>query len=269
MASASVNGIQVAYEDEGDGAEAVLLIHGHPFDRTLWQPQSAGFAGTRYRVITPDLRGFGGSTVTAGQPEWEVYARDMAALLDHLGVERAVIGGISMGGQIALEFQRLFPERVRALVIADSFAETDSAERRAWRYTTADRLEREGMAGYADEVLTSMVAPYNVEARPAVAGHVLRMMREAPAQGAAAALRSRAERPDYTGMLGTITAPALVVVGRDDAFTTIEEARSLARRIPDATLAVIEGAGHLPNLERAEEFDQALREFLAALPRLP
>lgn len=264
MATAPINGIEVGYEDEGTG-EPVLLVHGHPFDRTLWAPQFAEFAGPRHRLIAPDLRGFGSTTVVPGKPRWAEYAGDLVALLDHLDVERAVVGGISMGGQLALEFHRLFPERVRALVIADSFAHTDAEERRAWRYETADRLEREGMAGYADEVLTSMVAPYNVEARPEAAAHVLRMMRGTPPEGAAAALRSRAERPDYTGELPRIAVPTLVVVGEDDAFTTVPEAELLRSRIPAATLAVIPGAGHLPNLERPDRFNEALGAFLTAL----
>ncbi|WP_406729541.1 alpha/beta fold hydrolase [Streptomyces sp. GD-15H] len=268
MAITSVNGIQVGYEDEGSG-EPVLLIHGHPFDRTLWEPQLVKFAGPLYRLIVPDLRGFGETTVVPGKTHWEEYARDLAALLDHLGVGSAVVGGISMGGQLALEFYRLFPERVRALLIADSFAQTDTEEKRAWRYETADRLEAEGMAGYADEVLTSMVTPYNVEAQSAVAEHVLRMMRGAPPEGAAVALRSRAERPDYTGMLDQIAVPTLVVVGRDDSFTTVQDAELLQQQIPNATLAVIDGAGHLPNLERAGDFNEVLAGFLAQLPSLP
>ncbi|MDT3397368.1 hypothetical protein RKE29_12025 [Streptomyces sp. B1866] len=122
------------------------------------------------------------------------------------------------------------------------------------------------MAGYAEEVLTRMVAPYNVTARPAVAAHVLRMMRGAPAEGAAAALRGRAERPDYTGMLPRVSVPTLVVVGADDTFTPVGDARLIQERVPGAVLEVISGAAHLPNLERPAEFNAALARFLDALP---
>ncbi|GAB2605985.1 alpha/beta fold hydrolase [Streptomyces capparidis] len=262
--TAFVNGITLAYEDHGTG-EPVLLIHGHPFDRSMWAPQTAHLAATGWRAIVPDLRGYGGSQVVPGVAGLDVLAGDLAALLDHLGVERAVVAGLSMGGQIAMDFHRQFPERVRALVLADTFAQAETDEGRRTRNAMADRLLREGMGGYADEVLTRMLAPYNVEALPDVAGHVLRMMRGAPPEGAAAALRGRAERPDYTDMLPRVAVPALVVVGRDDAFTPVADAEYLRDRIPGASLTVVEGAGHMPNLERPEVFNRALGDFLASL----
>lgn len=130
----------------------------------------------------------------------------------------------------------------------------------------ADRLLREGMGPYVDEVLTKMMTPRNVRELPAVAGHVRDMMRGAPPEGAAAALRGRAERPDYVGMLGRVTVPALVVVGSEDAYTPVADARVMSEGIPDAALAVIEGAGHMPNLERRAEFDAVLGAFLDSLP---
>ncbi|UQA98029.1 alpha/beta fold hydrolase [Streptomyces halobius] len=194
-------------------------------------------------------------------------ARDLAALLDALGLsaERIVLGGLSMGGQIVMEFARLFPERLRGLVLADTFAKGETAEGKAIRNATADRLLREGMRGYTDEVLDKMIAPYTIARQPEVAAHVRRMMLGAPPEGAAAALRGRAERPDYTGLLRRIAVPALVVVGADDSYTPVSDAEFLHRHIRDATLAVIEGAAHLPNLERPDLFDEALGKFLATI----
>jgi pimeloyl-ACP methyl ester carboxylesterase len=127
----------------------------------------------------------------------------------------------------------------------------------------ADRLVREGMAGYAHEVLDSMIAPATVRGMPDVAGHVLAMMLGTAPQGAAAALRGRAGRPDYTELLGAITVPVLVVVGDGDVFTPLSDARYMYERLPDARLAVIEGAGHMPNLERPEAFNRELAALLA------
>ncbi|MGP3954241.1 alpha/beta fold hydrolase [Streptomyces sp. 7N604] len=263
METAAVNDITVAYEDRGTGGPPLVLVHGHPFDSSMWGPQVREFAWDhRRRVITPDLRGYGGSTVVPGRTNLDVFARDIAALLDHLGVDGIILGGLSMGGQIVLEFHRLFPERVRGLLLADTFARGETEKGRRWRNEMADRLLREGMGGYADEVLSKMVAPYNVEALPDVARHVHRMMGGAPPEGAAAALRGRAERPDYTEMLPRITVPALVVVGRDDEYTPVADAEFMAERIPDAELAVIEGAAHMPNLERPAEFNAVLHRFL-------
>jgi pimeloyl-ACP methyl ester carboxylesterase len=265
---AGVNGVTLACEVLGAG-EALLLIHGHPFDRSMWRPQVAGFGarGTPggWRVIAPDLRGLGASTVPAGSVPWSAYAQDLAALLDYLDSQRAVVAGLSMGGQVALEFFRLFPGRVRALVLASTFAQLDSPERRRWRYELADRLEREGMAGYASEILPKMITPRAIADQPDVVRQVLGMMRSAPAAGAAAALRSRAERPDYTTLLPLIEVPALIVAGAEDEFTPVSDAEALRRGIPGSQLAIIDGAGHMPNLERPREFNDVVSRFLAAL----
>ncbi|UJB44701.1 alpha/beta fold hydrolase [Streptomyces sp. A1-5] len=265
MASVQCGEITVAYEDEGSGAPLVL-IHGHPFDRSMWRPQTAHFSRAGMRVIAPDLRGYGGSSVVPGKTLLETFARDVAALLDHLGIERCVLGGLSMGGQIVMECYRQFPERIRGLLLADTFAAADTAEGRAVRLRTAERLLAEGMDGYAHEVLPKMIAPANVTALPTVAEHVLGMMRNASPEGAAAALRGRAERRDYTGLLPRITVPTLVVVGTEDEFTPVADARAIHQATPGSHLTVIQGAGHMPNLERPEEFNAALTEFLATMP---
>lgn len=264
-AAITTDGITIAYDDHGIG-DPVVLIHGHPFDRSMWRPQVEHFAAAGWRVIVPDLRGYGFSTVVPGTTVFDRFARDIVELLDHLGLDRVVLGGLSMGGQIVMEFSRLFPQRVRALLLVDTSAAAETAAGKIARQAAADRLLREGMGPYADEVLDSMVSPPNIRALPAVAAQVLAMMRAAPPEGAAAALRGRAERPDYLDLLPVITAPTLVVVGSDDEFTPVADARLIADRVPGAVLAVIDDAGHLPNLERPSQFNATLGSFLDSLP---
>ncbi|MFD1319600.1 alpha/beta fold hydrolase [Micromonospora sonneratiae] len=264
MGTVTLDGITFGYDDTGSG-DPLVLVHGHPFNRTMWLPQVETFSQRGWRVITPDLRGYGESTVVPGKTTLTTFVHDITALLDHLGIDRFVLGGLSMGGQIVMEFHRLFPTRIRGLVLADTFAAGETEQGKIGRNALADRLVREGMGPYADEVLAKMVAPANIEALPAVATHVLDMMRGTDPEGAAAALRGRAERPDYLGMLAHIAVPTLVVVGSEDEFTPISDARVLHRRIPDSTLAIISGAGHMPNLERRAEFDAVLGDFLDAL----
>lgn len=258
----------LAYEDKGGAADVaalpLVLIHGHPFDHTMWTPQIAAFSSRR-RVIAPDLRGYGASPVIPGVTPLATFAEDIAALLDHLEVDRFILAGLSMGGQIAMECYRLFPERIRGLVLADTFPSAETPEGRKARAAMADRLVREGMAGYADEVLYKMVAPY---ADAEVAAHVHRMMTATPPEGAAAALRGRAERPDYRDLLTRVTVPALVVVGADDAYTPVPDAEAMHAALPHSTLSVIAAAAHLPNLERPEEFNAALADFLDGLDGL-
>lgn len=262
---ADIDGITIGYDDEGTGDDVLVLVHGHPFDRTMWRPQVEHFSAAGWRVIAVDLRGYGESTVVPGITPLPTFAQDVVGLLDHLGVDRFVLGGLSMGGQIVMEGYRSFGERVRGLILADTFATADTPEQRAFRNGMAERLVREGMAGYADEVLAKMVAPHNVEALPDVAEHVSRMMRNAPVEGAAAALRGRSQRPDYTDLLGAITVPTLVVVGSEDEYTPVSDAEYMHERVPGSALVVVDGAAHMPNLERPEEFNKAVADLLGRI----
>ncbi|WAL66391.1 alpha/beta hydrolase [Amycolatopsis cynarae] len=253
----SLDGITVNYEDRGSG-DPLVLVHGHPFDHTMWRPQLEYFSAT-HRVLAPDLRGYGKTTVTRGKTLLETFALDLAALLDHLGAERFFLGGLSMGGQIVMECLRRFPHRIRGVVLADTSPVADSPEARRFRTETAERLLREGMGPYAEEVLRKMVAPGDAN----VDGHVLGMMRGTSPEGAAAALRGRAERPDYVETLRECGVPALIVVGSEDEFTPISDAELIHGLMPGSRLVVVKGAAHMPNLERPGEFNRALAEFLA------
>ncbi|MGW0122672.1 alpha/beta fold hydrolase [Streptomyces sp. NPDC003327] len=260
---------EIFHADRGTGP-VLLLVHGHPFDHTMWEPQLDRLSRTGHRVLAPDLRGYGRTPLGTrpGSPAppatgLDVFAEDLAGLLDALRIAECVVVGLSMGGQIAMELHRRHPGRVRGLVLADTFPAAETDESRAARNAMADRLLREGMRGYADEVLDRMVAPYNTHAAP----HVHRMMCATDPVAAAAALRGRAERPDYRAHLTTVAVPALVVVGRDDTYTPVADAEEMHALLPDSTLAVIERAAHLPNLERPEEFDAALERYLHSLVR--
>ena len=264
MAVVTLGDVTIGYDDIGRG-DPLVFVHGHPFDRSMWQPQIDAFAD-RHRIVVADLRGFGQSTVLPDTMPWSAFADDIAALLDRLAIDRVVLCGLSMGGQIVMEFQRRYPDRVRGLLLADTSAAAETDQGKAGRYALSDRLLRDGIEEYAEEVLPKMVAPANIDAMPAVAKHVSTMMRSTSPVGAAAALRSRAERPDYLDLLSALPIPALIVVGDQDTFTPVDVARDMADRIPEATLAIIQGAGHMPNLERSEEFNAVLRRFLDGLP---
>lgn len=262
MAITFANGISIAYDDTGHGEDALLFVHGHPFDRSMWRPQMEALRGSRWRVIAPDLRGYGESSTLPGDVTLDIFARDLVALLDQLGIARVVAAGLSMGGQIVMELCRLFPERVRGIVLAATFPRAETEEGKAVRRSTAERVLSEGMRSYADELLPKMLAASSIATLPHVAQHVLTMMRATRPSGAAAALRGRAERPDYAETLATFAAPALVVVGDQDAFTTREDADRMRALLRESELVWMEGVGHMPNLEREDEFNVALRRLL-------
>ena len=141
---AQINGIRMAYGDRDRGSETtLLLVHGFPLDRRLWAAQAGAFANMT-RVITPDLRGHGRSQIVPGPFTMEQHADDLAALLDHLRVRRAVVAGLSMGGYVAFAFWRRYPERVRGLILADTRAEPDSAATELAATRRAPECSRQG-----------------------------------------------------------------------------------------------------------------------------
>jgi 3-oxoadipate enol-lactonase len=250
----------LAYDDAGpDRGTPLLLVHGHPFDRSMWRPQVRQFSVAR-RVIVPDLRGYGASP--GAVPCWAAFADDLAGLLDGLRVPRAVVAGLSMGGQIALELHRRHPDRVAGLLLADTTAAGEHS--RADRLAMADRLLREGMDPYAVEMLYRMVTP---RAPRALADHVLAMMRATDPAGAAAAQRARADRPDHRADLRSVDVPTTVVVGSEDELTPVSDARAIAELVRDAELVVVDRAAHLPNLEQPAAFDRALSRLLGRVDR--
>ncbi|MEO7455933.1 MAG: alpha/beta hydrolase [Gemmatimonadaceae bacterium] len=265
MAVADIDGLALAYDDLGTSADVIVLVHGHPFNRTMWDPQREALANAGWRVIIPDLRGYGESGVTPGITTLHRFASDIAALLDALGVGSVVIAGLSMGGQIAMEFCRMFPERVRGLLLAATFPQEETPDGRLARYAMAERLSREGMAPYADDVLGKMLAPASIVRLPAVAAQMRKMMRHSNPVGAAAALRGRAERPSYVPTLAALSVPALVVVGREDAFTTLADAEHMHALLSRSELVLMEGIGHMPNLEASAAFNAATLRLLASV----
>ena len=262
MASAKINNFNLVYTDTGIG-RPIVLIHGYPFNRSLWSEQEIVLS-TGYRVIVPDLRGFGDSDAVPGTATMSDMAQDVALLLNHLGIARATICGLSMGGYVALALYKQLPSRVRALVLADTRAQADTEEAKAARFQQAEKALSEGMAGIADAMLPKLLTPETVSKRPEVVKHVRDMMLQAKPEGAAAALRGMAERDDQTELLAKITVPALVLVGAGDAITPVADSEKMHRAIPDSRLVILENAGHLSNLERTEQFNDALLEFLSS-----
>jgi pimeloyl-ACP methyl ester carboxylesterase len=257
-----LNGVEIVFDDVGRSSDVILLVHGHPFNRSMWEPQIEPAARAGWRVVAPDLRGYGASQVTPGTTTLDLFASDLAALLDRLALESAVVAGLSMGGQIVMEFARAYPTRVRGIVLAATTPEAETPEGKQRRSQMATRLVAEGMGPYAHEVLPRMLAPRTIAQRPGVAHHVLEMMCNTSAEGAAAALRGRAERRDYRSLLATLDVPALVVVGDQDAFTTRQDGERMSGLLAHGELIWIEESGHMPNLEQPELFNSHLIDFL-------
>ncbi len=263
MTSIRINDINLAYTDVGAGPP-VVLIHGYPFNRSLWTEQAEALR-SKYRVVAPDLRGFGDSDSSDGFARMKLLAEDVAALMDHLEIEQAVIGGLSMGGYVALAFARMIPARVKALVLADTRAQADTEEGKQARFHQAEKAVAEGMAGIADAMLPKLLTPDTVSKRPELVKRVRDMMLKTKPQGAAAALLGMSEREDQTEFISSILVPTLILVGREDAITPVADSEMMQSRIEGSRLVVIENAGHVSNLEQTEHFNDALLGFLSTV----
>ncbi len=255
-----LGGIEIAYDDEGSGTPIVLL-HGYPFNRSMWREQVDELK-QHHRLVVPDLRGHGESSVTPGLATMEDMARDVAGLLDSLEISRPAICGLSMGGYVALAFCRLFPLKVRSLVLADTRAQGDTEEGKKNREQQAAKALREGMEGIADALLPKLLAPDTVAKRPDAVKRVRDMIAATDPEGAAAALRGMAQRHDQTESLANIIAPALIVVGSEDSLTPVADAELMHREIGGSRLKIIQGAAHVSNIEKPEEFNRILLKFL-------
>jgi pimeloyl-ACP methyl ester carboxylesterase len=260
MSSIRVGDIQLAYTDAGLG-QPVVLLHGYPFNRSLWNEQASAL-GNSYRVITPVLRGLGESVSTPGPATMNRMAQDVAALLDHLEISRAVVGGLSMGGYVALAFYKQFPSRVRSLILADTRAQADTEEGKQTRFQQADKALAEGMAGIADSMLPKLLTPETVSKRPEVVKRVRDMMLKTKPEGAAGALLGMAEREDQTALLSQVSCPTVILVGREDPITPVADSEKMHREIAGSRLVVIENAAHVSNLERTDQFNEELMRFL-------
>jgi pimeloyl-ACP methyl ester carboxylesterase len=261
---AHVRGIEMAYDDTGGSGAALVLLHGFPFDCSMWRGQASALGG-EFRVVAPDLRGMGETPLGDGDVTMEVLAEDVAALLDELNLGRVVLGGLSMGGYVAFEFFRKFPERVRALVLADTRPQADTEEGRRAREENAQRALKEGMAPIVESMLPKLLSEGTRERGGEVVEGVRAMMLGTSPEGAAAALRAMAVRREQTELLPSINVPTLIIVGDEDTITPPSDAETMNKKINGSRLVVVEGAAHLSNVERPLEFNRALIEFMRGL----
>jgi pimeloyl-ACP methyl ester carboxylesterase len=240
----------------------LLLVHGFPLDHSMWQGQIEDLSKS-FRVLAPDLRGFGTSTVTPGTVTMEQHADDLARLLEALAIrEPVVFCGLSMGGYVAWQFALKHRPRLTRLILCDTRAIADSPEVAKGRLTTADRVLKEGAGVVAESMLGKLFAPQTIEAKPALVEKTKQVMLKTPPEGIAAALRGMAQRPDVTPRLAELDLPALVICGEHDAISTPQEMRGIAENLPDAKFVEIKNAGHMSPLEQPPAVNAAIREFL-------
>jgi 3-oxoadipate enol-lactonase len=263
--NAIINGINMAWDDIGSGP-ALCLIHGFPLDRRMWQHQIAPLVSAGYRVITPDLRGFGDSASTVDPCSMDLFADDLILLLDYLGIEQAIVGGMSMGGYVLLNLLERYPERVSAAIFIVTRSGADDGAARERRLNMARDVMNFGPQMITDIFSHILFTEVTARERPQLVAEVCRWMLENDSRGLAGGLLAMRGRKDYTPLLGTFRMPALIIGADQDKAVLPEHMRILAAGLPRNELCVIAEAGHLVNLEQPLAFTNCLLDFLSGLP---
>lgn len=248
----------------------VVLIHGFPFDHSMWRAQVVGLMPEFQRIIAPDLRGFGESALADGDAttgvSMQTYAADIAESLDRLAItEPVILCGFSMGGYILWQFAKHYPERVKAIIACDTRAIADSEEASAGRIKMAEKVMAEGTDALIEGMLPKLLAVENAKNQPELVEQVTSMMRKASPAAVAAALRGMARRPDVTEDLASFDWPALVLCGAEDAISPSDEMREIAESLPQGKFCEIASAGHMTGWENPTAVNEALRTFLQSL----
>ena len=261
---AIINGITLNFDDQGSGLP-LLLIHGFPLNRQMWRPQFRALTAAGFRVIAPDLRGFGESDAPDGPYSIDLFADDLVALLDHLGIESAVVGGMSMGGYVLFNLLERYPERLRGACFIVTRAGADDETGKERRLVLAREVMKSGLKVVADAFETLLFAEESLVERPKLVEEVYRWMSANDSRGIAGGPLAMRERKDYTQMLSGFAIPALAIGAEQDKAAPPDNTRLIAGGIPGCRLAVIPHAGHMANLENPGAFNGALLEFLRSL----
>lgn len=257
----SIGDAELSTQVRGEG-DPLLLIHGFPLNHAMWEAQLESLSRT-CRVIAPDLRGWGDSDRGSEEISMAQAARDLDRLAAALvGDQPIQVGGLSMGGYVAFEMVRQFPQRVSRLILADTRAIADDASTARARRITAASIREKGVVSLAADMPAKLLHPFTMESKPEVLRSLRRMIEMANPEIVAEYLEAMARRRSSEDLLGQISVPTLVVCGSHDVISTPTEMRQIASRIATASFELIEGAGHLPPMEQPGPFNQIVNAFL-------
>ncbi|CAN5909260.1 alpha/beta fold hydrolase [soil metagenome] len=252
--------VPIAFSEYGVG-QPIVMLHAFPLNAKMWEAQTKALVDG-YRIITPDYPGFGRSPYPPAQPDMRFYAEKVRELIDNLELDQIVLGGLSMGGYVAMACLRLFPKRISGLILANTRPEPDPDEMRANRKNMARRVSEEGAGVLIELQMERLLSTKTLQNEPLIVEHVKSMILESSPDGVVGALGAMRDRPDSTALLAEIEVPTLVIGGENDAISSSDVLRAMADKIPNSVHHTLAGVGHLSNLEAPGEFNAALGEFL-------
>jgi 3-oxoadipate enol-lactonase len=263
---AIINGLRVWFEELGSQAAVpVVLIHGFPFSHEMWHPQIAVLR-EKFHVIDYDVRGHGQSSAGDGQYPFEFLVDDLISLLDYLKLGRAVLCGLSMGGYIALRAVERNPERVQALILADTQARADTNEGKLKRVDGIKAIKANGIKPFAEGFLKTAFTHTSLSPKSELVVTIQKIIESNSPVGVCGALLALATRTDTTASLSAIQVPTLILAGEQDTITPISLSKEMHDLIHGSEMGVIKNAAHLSNIENADEFNTYVTNFLSKIP---
>lgn len=262
-----MNDFILSYDDVGEGRIPIVFLHGFPFDKTMWEKQIE-FLKTSYRLIACDIRGFGKSKDEKSLLNMDLFADDLIEFMDKLSIDKAVICGLSMGGYITLNAAKRFPDRFEALILCDTQCISDTEEIKEKRLITIAKIEMEGVAHFNEEFIKSVFHKDSLTHKKELVEELGSVVFANSQHSIIQGLLALAIREDTCAILEKIRIPTLIICGREDAVIPLEESQYLKEHILGSTLKIIDDAGHVSNLEKPNEFNEHLVEFLINLSEI-
>lgn len=257
----NVNGFNLTYDDVGEGSIPIVFLHGFPFDKTMWQSQINYFQ-TTHRVIACDIRGFGKSIDEESHLSVDLFTDDLILLIDMLDLDKVIICGLSMGGYIALNAMKRFPSRFEALILCDTQCIADTNDVKTKRYKTIEDINEYGTTLFNEGFIKNVFHEDTVINKPEVVKQLRSVVFSNSQHIISQGLTALAERSETCSILDKITIPTLIICGREDVVTPLDESKYLNTHIKGSVLHVISNTGHVSNLEEPIKFNKLMRDFL-------
>jgi 3-oxoadipate enol-lactonase len=259
-----VNNFPLSYDDLGEGSVPIIFLHGYPFDKSMWAEQ-VEFLKPSFRSIACDIRGFGKSKDEKTSLSIHLFGDDLIAFMDKLGIEKAIICGLSMGGFIALNAMKKSPDRFDALILCDTQCIADTTQLKETRHKIIDKIESDGASNFNEGFLKSVFHKDSLSNKPELVEQLRTVVFANSENIIIKGLEALAGRAETCSSLDAISIPTLIICGREDEVTPLSESEFMHSKIKGSILKVIDNAGHVSNLEQAEEFNKHLADFLSTL----
>ncbi len=256
-----VNNFDLSYDDLGEGAVPVIFLHGFPFSKSMWQAQ-LDFLKSSNRVIACDIRGFGNSKDEESVMSMDLFGDDLIQFMDKLNIDKAVVCGLSMGGYIALNVCKRYADRLQALILCDTQCIADTPEGKEKRLKLIDDIAMNGTGNFTEGFIKNVFHKDSLTEKKEIVEELRNVILSNSKQIIMMGLKALAERSETCSSLSEVKIPTLIICGREDQVTTLAQSEFMNQKIEGSILRIIDDAGHVSNLEQADEFNKHLHDFL-------